>query len=127
MAQLLRRHPEGRLLRSSELRQSLREIIEVRTTSILESEAIDQNVKLIGDWYSARLYSLISRKLHLDEWDRAISRKLDVLEDVYSMATENFSISAAKRLEVVLIVGWFILLAGWFTLLFLETFWLKLK
>lgn len=120
MAQLLRGRPERRWLRAPELRRSLREIIQVRTTSILESAAIDQNVKLIGDWYSARLYSLTSRKLHLDEWDRTISRKLDVLEDVYAMATENFSISASKRLEAVLIVGWFILLAGWFTLLFLE-------
>ncbi|HLB94670.1 MAG TPA: hypothetical protein VJK28_00680 [Nitrospiria bacterium] len=125
MVHLLRRTRERRLLRSGELRKVLREIIEIRTTSLLESEAVDQNIKLIGDWYSARLYGLISKKLHLEDWNRNITEKLDVLEDVYTMATENFSMSATQTLEFILIGGWFLLQLGWFTLLFLELFYLK--
>lgn len=98
------------LLRSGEVRRVLKEIIEIRTQSILESEAVERNIKLIGDWYSAKLYSLISKKFHLDNWKAEIKEKLDTLEDVYTMATENFSVSYRATLEFVILGGWFILL-----------------
>jgi len=98
------------LIRSRDIRKVLKEIIEIRTQSILESETIEHNIKLIGDWYSARLYSLIARKFHLDEWAKDIKEKLDMLEDVYTMATENFSISYRATIEFVILAGWFILL-----------------
>lgn len=98
------------LIRSGEVRNVLREIIEIRTQSILESEAVERNIKLIGDWYSAKLYSLISRKFHLDSWKAEIKEKLDTLEDVYSMATENFSVSYRATIEFVILGGWFVLL-----------------
>jgi hypothetical protein len=98
------------LLRSGEVRGVLREIIEIRTLSILESEAVERNIKLIGDWYSARLYSLISKKFHLDSWKAEIKEKLDTLEDVYTMAAENLSVSYRATLEFIILGGWFILL-----------------
>ncbi len=98
------------LIRSGEVRKVLREIIEIRTLSILESEAVERNIKLIGDWYSAKLYSLISRKFHLDSWKTEIKEKLDTLEDVYTMATENFSVSYRATIEFVILGGWFVLL-----------------
>ena len=121
-ADLLRRKPEKIIFRSKEIRERLREIIKIRTESILESEAIEANIKLIGDWYSAKLYNLISKKFHLDSWKHNIDEKLDVLEDVYSMASENLSISLSTTLEFVLIGGWFILLLGWFALFFLDLY-----
>jgi hypothetical protein len=98
------------LIRSVEVRNVLREIIEIRTQSILESEAVERNIKLIGDWYSARLYSLIARKFHLDSWKTEIKEKLDTLEDVYTMASENFSVSYRATLEFIILGGWFVLL-----------------
>lgn len=120
--QLLGRKPERSWLRSKQVRSVLREIIQTRTTSILESQAIEHNIKLIGDWYTARLYALISKKFHLDEWRKNINEKLDILEDAYTMAAENFSISFNTTLEFILIGGWFILQVGWFALLFLELY-----
>jgi hypothetical protein len=107
---LLRTPKTVPLIRSRDIRKVLKEIIEIRTQSILESETIEHNIKLIGDWYSARLYSLIARKFHLDEWAKDIKEKLDMLEDVYTMATENFSISYRATIEFVILAGWFILL-----------------
>ena len=120
--QLLRRKPEQSWLRSKQVRSVLREIIQTRTTSILESQAIEHSIKLIGDWYTARLYALISKKFHMDEWRQNIIEKLDILEDAYTMAAENFSISFNTTLEFILIGGWFILQIGWFTLLFMELY-----
>ena len=107
------------LIRSVDVRKVLREIIEIRTQSILESEAVERNIKLIGDWYSAKLYSLISRKFHLDSWKAEIKEKLDTLEDVYVMATENFSVSYRATLEFVILAGWFVLLIGYVVEFFL--------
>lgn len=120
--ELLRRRPERSGVRSRQVREVLREIVQIRTTSLLESQAIEHNIKLIGDWYTARLYALISRKFHLEEWRKNIDEKLDILEDVYSMAADNFSVSFNTTLEFILIAGWFILQIGWFTLLFLELY-----
>ncbi len=98
------------VLRSREVRKVLREIIEIRTQSLLESEVVEHNIKLIGDWYSARLYSLIAKKLHLESWARNIKEKLRTLEEVYAMASENFSISYRATIEFAILAGWFVLL-----------------
>ena len=98
------------IISSREVRRVLKEVCEIRTQSILESEAVEHNIKLIGDWYSARLYALISKKFHLDSWKADIKEKLDTLEDVYTMASENFSMSFSATLEFVMLAGWFLLL-----------------
>ena len=107
---LLRSPKRIPLLRSRDVKRVLKEIMEIRTQSILESEAVDHNIKLIGDWYSARLYSLISKKFHIEEWTMDIKEKLQTLEDVYTMAAENFSISYRATIEFVILARWFVLL-----------------
>jgi hypothetical protein len=107
---LLRSARKLSLLRSRDVRRVLREIIEIRTQSILESEAVEHNIKLIGDWYSARLYSLMAKKFHIEEWATDIKEKLQTIEDVYTMASENFSISYRATIEFVILAGWFGLL-----------------
>jgi hypothetical protein len=107
----LLRTPRGLpVIRSREVRHVLKEIIETRTQSILESETVEHDIKLIGDWYSARLYSLIAKKFHLESWTADIKEKLQTLEDVYTMAADNFSISYRATLEFVILAGWFVLL-----------------
>lgn len=117
---VLLKQTQRTLFRSKEIRANLKEIIQIRTQSILESGAIEHNIKLIGDWYSARLYNQISKKFHLDDWGKSISQKLDVLEDVYTMAAEQFSVSFSTTLEFILIAGWFVLLVGWFGIFILD-------
>src|SRR5574337_107173 len=112
-------------LKSREIRHSLREITQIRTESILEFEATERNIKLIGDWYSARLFDLITKKLHLEAWRTNINKTLDALEDIYSMISENFSMSFSTTLEFIITLGWFLLLVGYFSLFFLEVFYKK--
>lgn len=107
-------------LKSREIRHSLREIIQIRTESILEFAATERNINLIGDWYSARLFDLITKKLHLEEWKTNNNKTLDALEDIYSMISENFSMSFSTTLEFIIIFGWLIMLFGYFALFFLE-------
>jgi hypothetical protein len=107
---LLRSPRKLPFFRTRDVRRVLKEIIEIRAQSILESGAVEHNIKLIGDWYSARLYSLISKKYHLEEWANDIREKLDMIEDVYTMASENFSLSYRAMIEFVILAGWFVLL-----------------
>lgn len=109
-------------LKSREIRHSLREIIGIRTKSILEFEATERNIKLIGDWYSARLFDLVAKKLHMETWKININKTLDALEDIYSMLAENFSISFSTTLEFIMTFCWFILLVGYFLLFFMDIF-----
>ena len=107
-------------LHSGKVSDRLLEIMQIRTESILETESVEYPIKLIGDWYSAKLYNLISKKFHLDTWKGNINKKLDTIEDIYTMAAENFAISSKNRAELLLLGGWFILLVGWSVLLIVE-------
>ena len=109
-------------LTSREVTQSFGEIIHVHAKSIVEFEAIEREVKLIGEWYSARLYDLLAKKFRLDSWKTLIKGKLDSLENIYSLVSENFGISRIHRLEFIQIFAFFILQIGWFALIILEFF-----
>lgn len=110
------------LSREKDLAEDLGRIIRYRTDSLKQLQTIERDVKLIGEWFSARLYDLTAKKFKIQEWRNAIKDKLDSLEDIYSIIAENFSISAQSKAEWVQIIAFFILQVGWFTLIILEFF-----
>ena len=108
------------LFRAKDLDKGFKEVISLHAQSISDFEDLDRDVKLIGDWYSARLYELLVKKFKLEDWRRAIKDKLESLEDVYTIASENLGISRAQILELIQIWLFFILQIGWFALIILE-------
>jgi hypothetical protein len=122
IAHMLRTTPKQSLFRRREIRALLREIVRIRTDTVLESQATEHRIKLIGDWYAARVYALLAKKFHLDAWQASIQHKLDTIEDVSTMVADNFSVSFHTTLDFILIAGWFLLLAGWFIYLFVEVY-----
>lgn len=108
------------VFRNRELSQAFRDVIAVRSRSISEFEGIDREIKLIGDWYYARLYEFVGKKFKLDTWKADIKEKLDSLEDVYSIVAENFSVTRHQMLELIQIILFFVLQVGWFVLIILE-------
>jgi len=108
--------------RSKEMAQAFREVIKIRSESISEFQSLEREIKLIGDWYSARLYDLISKKFRLDEWRGTIREKLESLEDAYSIISENLGLSRLQVLEFTQIGAFFVLQIGWFALIILEFF-----
>lgn len=111
---------DTRLVMRKELTKAFREVIAVRSEAIADFEALDRDIKLIGDWYSARLYDLVSKKFKLEEWRKSVQDKLESLEDIYNIVAENFSVSRTHLLELVQIILFFVLQAGWFVLIILE-------
>ncbi len=108
------------VINRKEINNSFKEVISVRAKAISDFQELERDVKLIGDWYSARLYDLISKKFKLDEWKSNIKDKLESLEDIYTIVAENFSISRTHLLELIQIVLFFVLQVGWFALIILE-------
>ncbi len=117
-------HTEGRgwFFRTKEVAQAFREVIKIRSQSISQFESLDRDIKLIGDWYSARLYDLLSKKFRLEEWRQTIREKLESLEDVYTIVSENLGLSRMQVLEFIQIGAFFVLQIGWFILIILEFF-----
>ncbi|MDE2001563.1 MAG: hypothetical protein KGI60_03300 [Patescibacteria group bacterium] len=105
---------------SKEVTQEFRDVIRIRSQAINQFEALDRDIKLIGDWYSARLYDLLSKKFRLSGWRDAVRDKLESLEDIYTIASENLGMSRIQRLEIIQIWGFFVLQAGWLILIILE-------
>ncbi len=93
-----------------ELVRVYKEVIRMRTTSIVEFDAIIREIKLIGDWYSARLYETAARKFKLEEWRYSIKEKLSTLEDAYGIVSQNFRISKEHFFELMLQAGWLLLI-----------------
>ena len=122
LSEVMAKTAGGRSFRRRELAADLREIIAIRTSAISALQRLERNVKLIGDWYSARLFGLASAKFRLESWRASIRTKLESVEDLYSMVAENFSVSTQHRVEWYQIIAFFVLQVGWFLLIILE-FW----
>ncbi|HEY4523709.1 MAG TPA: hypothetical protein VJK04_02445 [Candidatus Paceibacterota bacterium] len=113
------------LFKAMEVSQAMKDTMRIRSISISEFQDLEREMKLIGDWYSARLYELASKKMKIDEWRKNVKEKLDALEDVYAIASENFTVSWERRSRIIEMIGWYVLLIGWLVLLVLDIYFYK--
>lgn len=109
-----------RALRPGPTRGRIRRIVQHRLEVMLDFEHTDQNLLLIGDWYTAKLYEVIREELYLDHWKEVVQTKLDNMESIIGTIQENFSLSWSGLMEQVELVGWIILLIGYFVLFFMD-------
>ncbi len=61
-------------------------------------------LKLVGDQYLARVYRLLGSRFHLGEWERSIQRKLEVIEGIYQVLSDQAATFRMEFLEVIVIV-----------------------
>jgi hypothetical protein len=87
--------------------------LEIEATSLFERA--DNNLKLIGDQYLARVFELASNRFHLREWEQNIRRKLDTVGDVFDLLIQQAGSTRTEVLEiiVVLLIATEIALALW--------------
>ncbi|MBS3142293.1 hypothetical protein J4464_02800 [Candidatus Woesearchaeota archaeon] len=90
-----------RFMRSKQL---LNRIIQIRTERYGDLEAIDKSLRLFGDWYTGKLYGLISQKLYLDKWRTSIEKRLAVIEDIYNMVSAKISEDYNILLELMIVL-----------------------
>ncbi len=77
---------------------SLRHLGELQMDAATLFERVSSAVKLFGDQFFGRVYQAVSERFHFKAWDRAITRKLDVLDGIYQKVGDR---ATARRLEVL--------------------------
>jgi hypothetical protein len=99
-------HPQSAAVRS------VREL-EIEATSLFERA--DNNLKLIGDQYLARVFEMASARFHLRDWEQNIRRKLDTVGDVFDLLIQQAGSTRTEVLEIVviLLIATEIILALW--------------
>ena len=101
-------------------RGAIRDIVELRLEVMLDFERIEQNLLLIGDWYTAKLYTAIRDEFYLEEWKNAIRTKLDNLENIVQTIKDNLSVSWEKLLDRIQLALWILMLIGYLYLYLLD-------
>ena len=61
-------------------------------------------LKMIGDIYAARVFSLAAARLGLDRWKASVEEKLETLDDIYGFAVEQVAIARGHFLELTIIL-----------------------
>jgi len=82
----------------------LRSVAELQVDSATLFEGVNNALKLLGDQYLARIYRLVSRRFHLDDWDASILRKLQTLESIYQKMSDQTSTRRMEVLEWIIII-----------------------
>jgi hypothetical protein len=107
VATLKRQLEPGTIASFLKLSPYMKDIIKIRSQSVLELENIDNALKLYGDWYSGKLYDLAGKKLHLDRWKSTVNSKLEVLKDLYEMTshilTERYNLWLEFSIVVLIV------------------------
>ena len=62
-------------------------------------EGVNNTLKLFGDQYLGRVYRMVNRRFHLDEWDSSILRKLQSLESIYDKISHQVSERRTERMD----------------------------
>ena len=78
-------------------------VARLQVDSALLYEAVENALKLLGDQYLARVYSLASGKFHLSEWNSSIRRKLDTLDSVYQKLSDRAAQRRSEALEWIVV------------------------
>ena len=61
-------------------------------------------LKMVGDIYAARVFSLTAARLGLDRWKASVEEKLETLDDIYGFAVEQVAIARGHFLELTIIL-----------------------
>ncbi len=101
---LARQRPELPIPFRRPYRRAIEDLAELRFESSLLSERVDNALKLVGDLYLARLYSAAASRFYLQEWDRIILRKLEIISDFYELLTDRVHTAQSQTLEAIIVL-----------------------
>ena len=107
-------------------RGMIRQIAQHRLEVMLGFERAEQNMLLIGDWYTSKLYEAIQGEFYLKDWKESVRSKLDNLENIVETIKDNFSISWENLMDQFQMYLWLLLLLGYLYLYFLDAGWITI-
>lgn len=76
----------------------------LRADISMVTERLENSIKLAGDAYYEKLYSMLVGKLSIPAWKDSIGRKLDIIQDLYTVHQGSLDSVREEMLTVVIIV-----------------------
>jgi hypothetical protein len=67
------------------------------------TDRTENALKIVGDVYAARLFSLVGARLDLDRWKTSVGEKLKTLDDIYRFSVERLSMVRGEFLEATIV------------------------
>jgi hypothetical protein len=104
----------------------IRQIAELKLEVMLDFERTEQNLLLIGDWYTAKLYEAIQSEFYLRDWKESLRAKLDNLESIVQTIRDNLAVSWENVMDRIQLALWIFMLFGYLYLYFLDAGWITL-
>ena len=98
----------------------IRQIAEHKLEVMLDFERAEQNLLLIGDWYTAKLYEAIQSEFYLKDWKENLKNKLNNLEGIVQTIKDNFSLSLETVWARIEMLAWALMLIGYMYLTFVD-------
>ncbi|HEY5619604.1 MAG TPA: hypothetical protein VIK60_16815 [Vicinamibacterales bacterium] len=68
------------------------------------TDKTENALKLAGDVYAARLFSLVASRLGLEQWKGNVREKLKTLDDIYRFTVEQTSMARGELLELMIVL-----------------------
>lgn len=93
----------GRRLLAIETGRHVPRIAELRVDATALFESVDNALKLFGDRWLARLHDAATRRLHIDDYERSVLRKIDTLSSIYGTMRDRQAQLRAEILEWIVI------------------------
>jgi hypothetical protein len=82
----------------------LRALGELKVEAATMLERSGNVLKLRGDQYLARVYILLAKRFHLEDWEHSIRRSLEVVESVYSVISDQSASYRTEFLEITVVI-----------------------
>jgi hypothetical protein len=68
------------------------------------TDRTENALKIIGDVYAARLFTLVGARLDLDRWKTSVREKLNTLDDIYRFSVEQAGMLRGQFLELTIVL-----------------------
>jgi hypothetical protein len=68
------------------------------------TDKTENALKIAGDVYTARLFTLVAARLGLDHWKASVQEKLKTLDDIYRFAVEQTAMARGELLELTIVL-----------------------
>ncbi len=101
---LVRKRIEWPIPLRTPYRQAIQDLAELRLEASLLAERVENALKLVGDQYLARLHSAATQRFYLHEWERIISRKLEIISDFYQLLNDRLHTAQSQALELIIVI-----------------------
>jgi hypothetical protein len=79
-------------------------LAKLRVDISVVTERLENSIKMAGDEYYSKLYSMLVEKLSIKEWRDSIGRKLNIIHDLYSVYQDRLDTIHEELLTIVIIV-----------------------